>query len=78
MKDYYKEVEHVIIRNETNKRARQIQDNYDTLSNYYEIGKLIVEVLGESLRAKYGNELIKEWSNDFTKKYGKDYDLSNL
>jgi len=78
MKDYYKEVEHVIIRNETNKRARQIQDNYDTLSNYYEIGKLIVEAQGGSSRAKYGNELIKEWSNDFTKKYGKGYDLSNL
>lgn len=30
------------------------------------------------MRAKYGNGLIKEWSNELTNLYGKGYDLSNL
>lgn len=33
---------------------------------------------GGQKRAKYGNELIKKWSIEFTKNYGKGYDSSNL
>lgn len=39
---------------------------------------MIVEAQGGETRAKYGNGLIKEWSNELTNLYGKGYDLSNL
>ena len=39
---------------------------------------MIVEAQGGETRAKYGNGLIKEWSNELTNLYGKGYDYSNL
>lgn len=37
-----------------------------------------MEAQGGSNRAKYGNELIKEWSLNLTRSYGKGYDYTNL
>lgn len=37
-----------------------------------------MEAQGGSKRAKYGNELIKKWSEKLTKTYGKGYDYTNL
>ncbi len=59
------------------KKHRLIEDN-STLKTYFEIGRLIVEAQGGETRAKYGNCLIKEWSNELTNLYGKGYDYSNL
>jgi len=59
------------------KKHRLIEDN-STLNTYFEIGRLIVEAQGGETRAKYGNGLIKEWSNELTNLYGKGYDYSNL
>ncbi len=78
MNNYYEEIEHIIIKNEINRKARMVEDNTDTLNNYWNIGRLIVEAQGGESRAKYGNELIKEWSKKLSIKYGKGYDLSNL
>jgi predicted nuclease of restriction endonuclease-like (RecB) superfamily len=75
---YYVEIEHIIKKNEINKTRRILEDNYDTLTNYWNIGRLIVEAQGGSSRAKYGNELIKKWSETFTEKYGKGYDSTTL
>ena len=36
--NYYIEIENYIKRNETNKRRRNLEDNYDTLNNYWNIG----------------------------------------
>ena len=52
--------------------------NKDLVNNYFEIGRLLVEAQGGEERAKYGNELIKEWSKELTEKYGKGYNSSNL
>ena len=38
----------------------------------------MIEAQGGEKRAKYGNQLIKEWSKELTKLYGKGYDVSNL
>jgi len=76
--DYYVEIENYIKRNEVNKKRRILEENYDTLNNYWNIGKLLVEAQGGEARAKYGNELIKKWSIKFTRNYGKGYDVSNL
>ena len=54
-----------------------IEEN-SILNTYFEIGKLIIEAQGGEGRTKYGNGLIKEWSEELTKLYGKGYDISNL
>ena len=77
-KNYYIEIENYIKRNEVNKRRRALEENYDTLISYWNIGKLIVDAQGGSSRAKYGNELIKKRSVKLTKNYGKGYDATNL
>ncbi len=76
--NYYSEIETYIKKNEINKRARIIKENQDILTNYWNIGKLLVEAQGGKERAKYGNELIKEWSKTYTKKYGSGYNYTNL
>ncbi len=76
--NYYEEVENLIKRNEVNKRARILVENFDIVNTYWNIGKLLVEAQGGEARAKYGNGLIKEWSEKFTKKYGSGYNYTNL
>lgn len=76
--NYYKEVESLIKKNEINKGVRALQDNSETLYTYWHIGKLIVEAQGGAKRAKYGNNLIKEWGKKLSEKYGKGYDYTNL
>ncbi len=78
MNEYYEEIEQYIRRNEVNKVARRIEENKNSLTNYWHIGRLLVEAQGGEKRAKYGNELIKKWSKEFTAKYGKGYDNTNL
>ncbi len=78
MNNYYEEIEQYIKKNEVNKVARRIEENQDTLTNYWNIGRLIVEAQGGKKRAKYGNELIKAWAVEFTERYGKGYDSTNL
>ena len=48
------------------------------VETYFNIGNLLVEAQGGKDHAKYGNELIKNWSKELTKLYGKGYDDSNL
>ena len=76
--NYYKEVESIIKKNEINKGVRALQDNSETLYTYWHVGKLIVEAQGGAKRAKYGNNLIKEWGKKLSEKYGKGYDYTNL
>ena len=75
---YYSEIEHLIKKNEINKKVRRLEENNDLVKTYWEIGKILVEAQGGSSRAKYGNELIKKWSSKLTELYGKGYDATNL
>lgn len=76
--EYYEEIESYIKRNEISKKRRLLEENYDTITNNWNIGRLIVEAQGGSKRAKYGNELIKKWSIKYTKKYGNGYSYTNM
>lgn len=76
--DFYVEIENLIKKNEINKRARYLKDNSDTLNIYWQVGKLIVEAQGGESHAKYGNGLIKVWSERLTTIYGKGYNYTNL
>ncbi len=75
---YYEEIEHLVKRNDLNKKVRRLEENNDIVTTYWTIGKLIVEAQGGSKRAKYGNELIKKWSIKLAEMYGKGYDATNL
>ena len=76
--NYFEKIDNIIEQTEVNKRVRTMQDNSQTLINYWHIGKLLIEAQGGEKRAKYGNGLIKEWSKKFIEKYGKDYNETNL
>ena len=76
--NYYNEIESFIKKNEINKKRRILEENYDILNNYWNIGRLLVEVQGGSLHARRGDKLIEKWSIEFTKDYGKGYDATNL
>ena len=75
---YYSEIEHLIKKNEIQKQARRLEENYTLVTTYWTIGKILVEAQGGSSRAKYGNELIKKWYKRLTELYGKGYDATNL
>ena len=75
---YYEEIEHLIKKQEINKRARKLEESNDLVTTYWHIGKIIIEAQGGSKRAKYGNELIKKWSIKLTEAYDKGYDATNL
>ncbi|HIU39971.1 MAG TPA: DUF1016 family protein [Candidatus Aphodocola excrementigallinarum] len=76
--DYYNQIKDVIEKKEVNEGVRRLQSNKDTLNAYYEIGRLLVEAQGGEKRAKYGNELIKNWSKRLVEQYGKGYNYTNL
>ena len=78
MQNYFNEINSIIENTEVNKRIRIYKDNSETLKNYWNIGKLLIEAQGGEARAKYGDGLIKEWSKVFVEKYGKGYDSRNL
>ena len=75
---YYQEIEHLIKKNEISKRVRTLEESNDTVTTYWNVGRLIIEAQGGESRAKYGNELIKKWSVRLTEQYGKGYDATNL
>ncbi|MCI9281467.1 MAG: DUF1016 domain-containing protein [Bacilli bacterium] len=75
---YYNEIENYIKRNEINKKRRVLEENYDALNNYWNIGRLLVEAQGGQEKAKYGDELIKKWSFEYSKRYGNKYSYRSL
>ena len=76
--NYYNEIKEVLVKNETYKRVKDYSKNKSDLNSYYEVGRLIVEAQGGEKRAKYGNGLIKEYSEKLTKELGKGYNVTNL
>ena len=76
--NYYNEIKETLIKNEIYKKVKDYSKNKSDLNAYYEVGRLIVEAQGGEARAKYGNKLIKEYSEKLTKELGKGYGISNL
>ena len=67
-----------MLNNELYKKAKDYSKNRKDLTTYYNVGKLIVEAQGGEERAKYGDNLIKEYSQKLTKELGKGYTETNL
>ena len=76
--NYYNEIKDVLVKNEVYKKVKDYSKNKSDLNAYFEVGRLIVEAQGGERRAKYGNKLIKEYSEKLTKELGKGYTVSNL
>ena len=76
--NYYNQIKETLIKNEIYKKVKDYSKNKSDLNAYFEVGRLIVEAQGGEKRAKYGNKLIKEYSEKLTKELGKGYKASNL
>lgn len=72
---FYQEVKEIL--EEARKRIyRNI--NSEMVITYWQIGKMIVKKQGGANRAKYGDGLIKELSDQMTRDFGKGFDITNL
>ena len=78
MDKYYDNIKNLIESNLVETKKNEIKNNYHTLLTYFNVGKNIVEAQGGEVRARYGDNLIKQYSIKLTKEYGKGYDISNL
>ena len=78
MNEYYLKIKTLIETYEVNHKARALQDNSEKLKTNWEIGKLLTEAQNGSKRAKYGESLIKNWSQKLSKLYGTNYSYTNL
>ena len=76
--NYYNEIKNELINNEIYKRVKDYSKNRNGLSTYYNVGKLLIEAQGGEDRAKYGDNLIKEYSERLTKELGKGYTFTAL
>ena len=76
--NYYNEIKETLVKNEIYKNVKDYSKNKSDLNAYYEVGRLIVETQGGVKRAKYGNKLIKEYSEKLTKELGKGYNVTSL
>ena len=76
--NYYKEIKNLIEEKEVNDKFRYLESNKETIKTYYEIGRLLIEAQGGEEKAKYGDGLIKKWSEKLTKEYGNNYSYRNL
>ena len=76
--DYYNEIKQELINNEAYKRVKDYSKNKNDLRTYYNVGKLIIEAQGGDERARYGDNLIKEYSEKLTEEIGRGYSARNL
>ena len=76
--NYYNEIKNKLIDNEVYKRVKDCSKNRNDLNTYYEVGKLLIEAQGGENRAKYGDNLIKEYSKRLYNELGKKYDITTL
>lgn len=60
--NYYDQIKGLLISNEIYKRVKDYSKNKSDVETYYSVGKLIIEAQGGEKRAKYGDGLIKEYS----------------
>ena len=76
--NYYDEIKNILVDNILGRKVREYKSNQKDLEGYYNIGKLLIEAQGGETRAKYGNQLIKEYSERLTSELGKGYTPTRL
>ena len=78
MDKHYKNIRTLIENNLVEIKKHEISSNYHTLMTYYNVGKELIKAQGGEVRAKYGDNLIIDYSTKLTEEFGKGYDISNL
>ena len=78
MDKHYENIKVLIENNLVETKKNEIKNNYHTLTTYFNVGKNIVDAQGGETRAKYGDNLIKEYSHKLTEEYGKQYSERTL
>ena len=76
--NYYDEIKNILVDNIIGRKVREYKSNQKDLDGYYNVGKLLIEAQGGETRAKYGNQLIKEYSERLTSELGKGYTPTRL
>ena len=76
--NYYDEIKNYVKKVEIGRAIREANANNELVDSYWNIGKLIVDAQGGKEKSKYGDKLLKEWSEKLTQEYGKGYDYSNM
>ena len=76
--NYYNEIKNILVDNAIGRKIREYKSNQKDLESYYNVGKLLVEAQGGEEKAKYGNELMKEYSKKLTNELGKGYSVRML
>ncbi len=76
--NYYNAIKNTLIKNEAYKKVKDYSKNKSDLNSYYEVGRLLIEAQGGERRARYGNKLIKEYSERLTKELSSGYSERNL
>ena len=75
---YYSNIKDELVQSVIDKKIDTYFTNRNELSRYYNVGKMIVDAQGGEERAKYGNGLIKKFSEKLTKELGKGFSIQNL
>ena len=76
--NFYNEIKEILINNEITKRVKDYSKNKSDLDSYFKVGKILIEAQGGEARAKYGDNLIKEYSKKLTSELGKSYSVTSL
>ena len=76
--NYYDKIKEKLVDNEIYKRTKDYSKNKNDIMTYYDVGKLLIEAQGGEIRAKYGDDLIKEYSKKLSNEIGKKYTVRYL
>lgn len=76
--NYYEAIKDELVKNEVYKEVKDYSKNIYDLQTYYNVGKLLIDAQGGDNRAKYGNKVIKEYSEKLVIEIGKKYNYKTL
>ena len=74
----YGEIKKELIQSVIDKKVDTYFTNRNELTHYYNVGRMIIEAQGGEGKAKYGDGLIKKFSERLTGELGKGYDTTTL
>ncbi len=78
MDKHYNNIKELFINNEINRKVKNYSINRNDLMTYYNVGKEIFDAQGGESRAKYGDNLIKEYSKKLLIDLNKNYSTTTL
>lgn len=76
--NYYNQIKEKLIDKEIYDRVKDYSKERNKLKTYFEVGKLLIEAQGGEARAKYGDGLIKEYSEKLVVELDKKYNITSL